>query len=320
MRVESYMNTNTIDHIQTSRIAILIPCYNEAATIAGVIEEFRSTLPSAEIYVYDNNSNDGTDRIAQSAGAIVRYELRQGKGYVVRRMFQEVDADIYIMVDGDETYSSSEVHELIKPLLTHRAHMVVGTRLAEYQAGSFRSMHRFGNSFITKIINFLFKSSLTDVLSGYRVYSRTFVKGVPLASKGFEIEIEMTLNALDSGLNILEIPIVYSKRPEGSQSKLSTYRDGLLILATILSIFRDYRPLLFFSTISLIFLLFGFYLGVPVILEFAQTGLVERFPTAILAASLEIMAFQMIGVGLVLDTMARQRRYQQEQWLRETSK
>ena len=297
-------------------IAVLIPCYNEASTISNVVADFKAALPEARIYVYDNYPTDATGRIAKDAGAIVGHEQRQGKGYVVRRMFQEIDADYYVLVDGDGTYPASKARRLLEPALNGKAHMVVGTRLEAHEKGSFRSMHKFGNNLITKIINILFGTRLTDILSGYRVLSKSLAKGLPLISKGFEIETEMTLNALDAGLNIVEIPIPYGSRPDGSYSKLSTYRDGLLILATILTIFKDYRPLLFFGFLFLVLLIAGLSLGVPVVIEYARTGLVKRFPTAILAASLELLAFQMIGVGLVLDTMARHRRYRQELTLR----
>lgn len=300
--------------IKEPKVAVLIPCYNEAVTIAGVIADFRGALPQAGIYVCDNNSTDGTGPIAAQAGALVLNESRQGKGYAVRRLLNEVEADFYLLVDGDGTYPAATAAQLLKPVLTGQAHMVVGTRLAEHSPGAFRGMHKFGNRLITGTINLLFKSRLADVLSGYRVLTRSSVKAIPLVSKGFEIETELTLAALDFDLTVTEVPIPYGSRPKGSPSKLNTWRDGMLILRTISNIFRDYRPLLFFGTLAAILIVSGLVLGVPVIMEFLRTGLVPRLPTAVLAASLELLAFQLIGVGLVLDTMARQRRYLQQIW------
>lgn len=298
------------------QIAILIPCYNESATIATVISDFRNILSDADIYVCDNNSNDGTAQIAEAAGAIVMYESRKGKGYAVRRLLHEVDADLFILVDGDSTYYANELPKLISEIILKKAFMVVGVRRPIDPKGSFRPLHQLGNKLITKIINLLFNTNLTDVLSGYRVLSRNYAKVVPFLSRGFEIETEMTLHALEFDLQISEIPVSYGSRPQQSISKLSTYRDGLLIFKTIFSIFRDCRPMLFFGTASLMLIFAGLLLGIPVIMDFYKTGMVGRFPTAILAASLELLAFQMIGVGLVLDTMARQRRFFQQFWLK----
>lgn len=296
------------------KIAIVVPCYNEAVTIGQVIEAFKEILPEADLFVIDNNSSDETAQIAKNAGAIVIHESMQGKGFAIRRAFNNIDADIYVLVDGDDTYPAQELPILIEPVVNSSADMVVGVRLHNYEDSSFKKFHKFGNFLITRFINFLFKVKLTDVLSGYRVLSRNFVKTVPLTSKGFELETELTLTAVDGDFRIVEIPIYYRKRPPGSHSKLNTLKDGLLILITILSILKDYRPLLFFSFLSLFFMLSGLAIGIPVLVEFARTGFISKIPSAVLAASLEILSFQMIGVGLVLDTIARLRRATIEIW------
>lgn len=303
-------------YLKNFRIAILIPCYNESATIATVISDFRNILSEAEIFVCDNDSNDGTAQLAEAAGAIVLHESRRGKGYAVRRLLHEVEADLFILVDGDSTYPANELPKLLSEIIIKKAFMVVGVRSPIDPKGSFRPLHQLGNKLITKTINLLFNTNLTDVLSGYRVLSRNYAKVVPFLSRGFEIETEMTLHALEFDLPISEIPVLYGSRPQQSVSKLNTYRDGLLIFRTIFSIFRDFRPLLFFGTVSLMLIFAGLLLGIPVIIDFYKTGMVGRFPTAILAASLELLAFQMIGVGLVLDTIARQRRFFQQFWLK----
>lgn len=308
-------NKNKTDNSLQKDIAILIPCYNEAQTIEKVIKDYHNVIPYASIYVCDNNSTDATAEIAEKAGAKVIKEVRQGKGYAVRKLFQEISADIYILVDGDDTYSANDLTKLISSFLKEEVEMLVGTRLEEHQTGSFRHIHKFGNHLITLIVNIIFNSHLTDILSGYRIFTRNYVKGIPLISKGFEIETEMTLNALDYDLPIIEVAVPYGKRPKGSMSKLNTFRDGLLIIKTIFKIFRDYRPLLFFGTFSILFILSGLAFGIPVVVEYMETGLVPRLPTAVLAASLELLAFQLIGVGLILDTLTRQRRcHQQLQW------
>lgn len=309
-------HSSTVNYLDKLEIAVLIPCYNEAATIATVIRDFHNILPGANIYVCDNNSNDGTDKIAEDAGAIVMYELRKGKGYAVRRLLHEVDADFFVLVDGDSTYPASELKKLLSEALIKRAYMVVGSRVSIEPKKSFRPLHKLGNKVITKTINLLFNTNLTDVLSGYRVLSKNYAKVIPFLSQGFEIETEMTLHALEFDLQISEVPVSYGSRPGESVSKLNTYRDGLLIFRTIFSIFRDCRPMLFFGSISILLIILGLILGIPVIIDFLRTGLVGRFPTAILAASLELLAFQMMGVGLVLDTIARQRRFSNQFWLK----
>ncbi len=308
------IDNHGIKDIDALNIAIIIPCYNEELTIKEVIKGFKKVAPSASIYVIDNNSSDKTADIAFSQGAIVIREPMQGKGYAVRRAFNEIEADIYVMVDGDATYSPDALHKLLLPVLNKDADMVVATRLEECADSSFRKFHRFGNRLITGIINLLFNAGLTDVLSGYRVFSRKFVKAIPLISKGFEVETELTLHAVDGDFLIKEIPVPYSTRPSGSSSKLNTWKDGFIILFTIISIFKDYRPLLFFSLLSLLFLIAGLLIGIPVLLEFKKTHYITKVPSAILASALEILSFQMIGVGFILDTMARIRRGQLEIW------
>lgn len=300
--------------LKNHKIAIIIPCFNEATTIAKVVKDFREAVPQADIYVIDNNSTDGTGDVARGVGVEVLREPMQGKGYALRRAFEEIDADLYIMVDGDDTYPAEDVYRLLEPIITHSADMVVGTRLSMFDDGSFRSFHKFGNVVISFLINMLFNVRLTDVLSGYRAFSRKFVKSVPLTSKGFEVETELTLLAADGDFTIVEIPIHYRKRPSGSSSKLNTWKDGMLILFTILNILRDYRPLAFFFSSAFCFLTAGLFVGVPVIVEFMRTGYITKVPSAILAAALELLAFQMVGVGLTLDTIARMRRMQLFLW------
>lgn len=309
-------NNDISKDLKNFRIAILIPCYNESTTIATVISDFRNIIPESDIYVCDNNSNDGTAQIAEAAGAIVMYESRKGKGYAVRRLFHEVEADYFILVDGDSTYAANDLPKLLSEIIAKKAFMVVGARSPIDPRRSFRPLHQLGNKLITKTINLLFNTNLTDVLSGYRVFSKNYAKVVPFLSKGFEIETEMTLHALEFDLQISEISVSYGSRPQQSVSKLNTYRDGLLIIMAIFRIFRDCRPMLFFGTVSLMLIFAGLFLGIPIIIDFYKTGMVGRFPTAILAASLELLAFQLIGVGLVLDTMARQRRFFQQFWLK----
>ncbi|GAK52254.1 hypothetical protein U14_03505 [Candidatus Moduliflexus flocculans] len=281
--------------------AVLIPCKNEAITIKKVVDDFRQQLPHAKIYVYDNNSLDDTSRIAKEAGAIVRFEKRQGKGFVVESMFRDIEADIYIMVDGDDTYPASRVLSLIAPIVEGKADMVVGNRLVEFGEHSFRNFHLFGNRLVANAVNKIFHGNLQDLMSGYRVFNRRFVKEVPIVSKGFELETEMTLQALYRNFVIQEIPIPYGVRPEGSASKLRTFHDGARVLLKIVDIFKAYRPLLFFGMIAIGFALLGMLLGSIPIIGFLQTGKVERFPTAILASGLMILSFLTAACGIVLD-------------------
>lgn len=296
--------------MNSHQVAVIIPCYNEEVTIGQLVKDFKAELPKADIYVYDNNSTDDTAVRAKEAGAIVRKEARKGKGNVVKKMFYDIDADYYVMVDGDRTYLASEVHKLLQPVINGEADMVVGTRLGEYSDKAFRKFHKFGNGLITALINLFFKANLKDVLSGYRVFNRKFVDTIPVISKGFEVETELTINALDYSMELLEVPIKYLDRPDNNPSKLNTLKDGFLILFTIVTIFKDFRPLLFFFIISSGFAVLGLLVGTPVIIEFINTGLVYKVPSAILAAALELLSVQFIGLGLVLDTIARNRRSQ----------
>ena len=304
------------------KTAILIPCYNEELTIAKVIRDFQNELPDAEIYVYDNNSKDKTFEIAMNAGAIVKRESRQGKGNVVRSMFRDIDADIYVMADGDDTYPAEFVHELIKPIISREAEMVIGDRLSNgtYSTENKRKFHDFGNNLVKNLINYLFKSSLNDIMTGYRAFSKSFVKNIPVSSEGFEIETEMTLHALDKRFLIAEIPIIYRDRPEGSVSKLNTFSDGIKVLKTVASLFKNYKPLVFFGVSSLLFFIIGILIGFPVIYEFVKTGYILRIPSAILAAGLMLLSSIFIICGLILDTIVKQHRENYELILLKFSK
>jgi glycosyltransferase involved in cell wall biosynthesis len=291
-------------------IAILIPCYNEEMTITKVIQDFQRELPGAKIYVFDNNSTDCTVRNAVACGAEVKHEPKQGKGNVVRTMFRDIMADIYVMVDGDATYPADKVRALIEPVMTGKADMTVGTRLDQHEKKSFRLCHKFGNELIRKTINLLFGSQLRDILSGYRCFSSRFVKSVPILSKGFEVETELTLQALDKQYIIQEIPVEYYRRPEGSYSKLNTYLDGMLVLKTIFGIFKDYRPLKFFSLVGLLSLIFGLGLGSIPIAEYIEAGKVTHPSTAVLATGLVLVALLSFATGFILDTINRRYREQ----------
>lgn len=289
-------------------MAVLIPCLNEEVTIGKVVRDFRAALPDATIYVYDNRSTDKTAEIAEAEGAIVRKEYRRGKGNVVRSMFADIVADAYVMVDGDDTYLAKEAAQLVQPVLDGRAHMVVGTRLEEYTDKSFRPLHMFGNNLIRGLINVLFRSNLKDVLSGYRCFSSDFVRGVPLLAEGFEVETELTLQALDKGFTIEEIPLPYSDRPPDSYSKLNTYTDGVLVVGTILMIFKDYRPMSFFGLLGTLIGLLGLALGSIPIVEFIQTSSVLHVPTAILATGVVLFALVCFSTGFILDTLNRRQK------------
>ncbi len=292
------------------KIAVLIPCYNEELTIAKVIKDFAKELPNADIYVYDNNSTDNTSQIAKQCGAILKQETRQGKGNVIKSMFRDIDADIYVMIDGDDTYPAKFVHSLIAPIKNNEADVVVGDRQSNgsYEAQNKRALHSFGNNLVKNIINKLFDTSLKDIMSGYRVFNKKFVKNMPINSKGFEIETEITLHSLDKNFIIKEVPIVYQDRPDGSYSKLNTYKDGLRVLKTILWVFKDYKPLSFFSILSIFFVIFSLIFGVPVIVEFWQTGYIHKIPSAILSASLGLIAILSLFSGFILDTIVKQHR------------
>jgi len=290
------------------KIAVLLPCRNEEKTIRAVVEDFRRVLPEARVYVFDNCSTDNTKEEALAAGAEVYFEPHVGKGAVVRSMFREVDADVYLMVDGDGTYPAGRAKELIQPVLEGRVDMVVGTRLQQHAAGSFPRMHQFGNHLVRDILNILFRANLVDVLSGYRCFSKRFVKTMPVLSRGFEIETEMTLYALDQGFLIQEIEIPYGERPAGSVSKLHTVRDGFRVLKTLLWVFKDYRPLLFFGGLGLFSILGGLGFGSFVLHEFTTTGRMTHPSTALLSAALGTIGFLLITTGLILDTVNRRSR------------
>lgn len=289
------------------QIAVLIPCYNEEATIAKVINDFRRQLPDAQIYVYDNNSSDGTYQIALQAGAKVRKETHQGKGNVVKYMFRYIEADVYIMVDGDDTYPAEYVHNLIKPILDKEADMVTGDRISKgyYKNENKRPMHNMGNSLVSTLINFLFKTQLKDIMTGYRAFNRSFIKNIPIITKGFEIETEMTIKALDNGFVVKEVPVEYRDRPAGSASKLNTVKDGTKVLKTIFTVFKDYRPIQFFVTLAMIFFVAGILDGIPVINEYIEYGAVYKIPSAILSVALILLSAVMTTIGLILDTVVK---------------
>ena len=291
---------------RSPRIAVLLPCYNEAAAIAQTIADFRAALPEAAIYVYDNNSSDATCEIAAAAGAIVRSERMQGKGNVVRRMFADVDADIYVMADGDATYEAAAAPALVSKLLDENLDMVVGARKSEVEA-AYRRGHRLGNALLTGMLARIFGRTFTDILSGYRVFSRRFVKSFPVLSAGFEIETEISVHALELRMPVAEQVTAYAARPDGSESKLNTWRDGFRILNTILLLFRYERPLQFFGAIAATFAIMAIILAIPLFITFLQTGLVPRFPTAILSTGLMILSALNGMCGLILDTVVRGR-------------
>jgi glycosyltransferase involved in cell wall biosynthesis len=289
------------------QIAVLVPCFNESAAIAKVVADFRAALPGATVYVYDNNSTDGTSAVAAAAGAEVRAETRRGKGNVVRRMFQDIEADIYVMVDGDDTYDASVAPRLVAKLIDDNLDMVVGKRIETHQA-AYRAGHRLGNQVLTGLVRWLFTAQIDDMLSGYRVFSRRFVKSFPSFSREFEIETELTVHAMQMRMAVAELDTNYKERPPGSVSKLRTFRDGWRILLTITNLMRNERPLMFFSLVSLLLSAVAVALAVPVISEFLETGLVRRFPTAILCSSLAVIAVLCVATGLILDLVAHVRR------------
>lgn len=287
------------------RIAVLVPCYNEEVTVGKVVADFRKALPQATIYVYDNNSTDLTARIAREAGATVVPSPRQGKGFVVRQMFDEIDADLYVLVDGDDTYPAEEAGRLIETLRQQGADMVVGSRLSEFDAESFRKFHQVGNHMLTGFVSLLFRTRVVDMLSGYRVFTRRFVKSIPLESRGFEIETELTLQSVAKRFHIVESPIYYRQRPEGSYSKLNTFSDGLLVFKSIFIIFRYFKPLLFFGIIAGVLSLLSLWAGLQPIMDFINEGLVHTLPRAVLASGLGVLAMLSLAVGVILDTVLR---------------
>ena len=300
-------------------VAVLIPCYNEAVTIGKVVDDFRRVLPEATVYVYDNNSSDGTGEIAREHGAVVRSERRQGKGNVVRQMMRDIDADYYLMVDGDDTYPAEAAPELLAPLVADEADMVVGDRLSNgtYGEENDRAFHGFGNDLVRVLIKWIYGFEFSDVMTGYRAYNAVFAKTMPVLSPGFEIETELSIHAVDKRWRIAEVPIDYRDRPEGSESKLDTFSDGCKVLLMILSLFKDYRPLALFSWVSLLFCVLGLVAGVPVIAEFLATGLVPKLPSALLAVALVFIGILSFTCGLILDTVVKGTRKQYELQLTE---
>lgn len=296
------------------KVAVLIPCYNEAVTIGKVVDDFKRVLPDADIYVYDNNSKDDTAAIAEDHGAIVRTEPRQGKGNVVRQMFREIDADYYIMVDGDDTYPAEAAPRLLEPLMNDTADMTVGDRLSNgtYGEENDRAFHGFGNNLVRWLIKVIYGYAFDDVMTGYRAFNRIFVKTMPVLSEGFQIETELSIHAVDKRFRITDVPIDYRDRPEGSYSKLSTFGDGAKVLRAIASLFKDHKPMAFFGWLALILIVLGLIAGIPVIAEYFQTGLVPRFPTAILAIALVICGALSFTAGIILDTVAKTGRKQWE--------
>ena len=294
-------------------IAVLIPCYNEAKTVEKVVTDYRAALPEADIYVYDNNSTDGTDALARQAGAIVRYERRQGKGNVIRTMFRDIDADCYLMIDGDDTYPAEYAREMCDQVLGDGVDMVVGDRLsATYFTENKRPFHNLGNRMVRSLVNGIFKGNVTDIMTGYRAFSPLFVKSFPVLSAGFEIETEMTIHALDKNLHLSTVAVDYRDRPAGSESKLSTYSDGFKVIKTIFNLYKDYRPLSFFGLFAALFALVGIVMFIPVLVEFVRTGLVPRFPTLIVSTVLIILAMLALVCGLILETVAKKHRQQFE--------
>lgn len=303
------------------KIAVLIPCYNEAKTVEKVVKDYKKALPEADIYVYDNNSTDGTDKIAKKAGAIVKYEYRQGKGNVIRSMFKDIEADCYLMIDGDDTYPAENAREMCDLVLEGKADMVIGDRLSStYFTENKRPFHNLGNRLVRGLINKLFKSNVRDIMTGYRAFSYEFVKTFPVLSKGFEIETEMTIHALDKNFLLKEMPVNYRDRPAGSVSKLNTYRDGFRVLKTIGRLFKEYKPTIFFSIIGLIFLVIAVVFAVPVFADYFKTGLVPRYPTLIFSGFMLIISILMFVCGLLLEVVVKKHRQMFELVLIRTKK
>ena len=307
--------------IKNKKIAVLIPCYNESKTIKKLVEDYKKSLPEADIYVYDNNSSDHTDEIARKAGAIVKYEYRQGKGNVIRSMFKDIDADCYLMIDGDDTYPAENAKEMCDLILEKKADMVIGDRLSStYFTENKRPFHNFGNRLVRGLINFLFESDVRDIMTGYRAFSYEFVKTFPVLSKGFEIETEMTIHALDKNFLLKEVKVGYRDRPAGSVSKLNTYRDGFRVLKTIGRLFKEYKPTIFFSLLSLLFLIISFAFGIPVFAEYFKTGLVPRYPTLIFSGFMLMIAIILFACGLILEVVVKKHRQLFELMLINTKK
>ena len=295
------------------RVAVLLPCYNEEKTIGKVVRDFREVLPSADIYVYDNNSTDRTVEEATAAGAIVRHEYTQGKGNVIRRMFREVEADCYLMADGDDTYPAHHAPDMVKEVLEKQADMVIGDRLSStYFTQNKRPFHNFGNRLVRSLICHLWHTKVKDIMTGYRAFSRSFVKLYPVMSGQFEVETEMTIHALDKNFRLVEIPIDYRDRPEGSNSKLNTFSDGFKVLRTIFTLFKEYRPMRFFGWLAVLLAVVGTILVIPVLMDYFDTGLVMRFPTLFVSLFLFLAALQSLFTGLCLDVMVSKDRKQYE--------
>ncbi len=289
-----------------SKIAVLIPCYNEAKTIEKVVKDYKKVLPEADVYVYDNNSTDGTDEIAKKAGAIVRYESKQGKGNVIRTMFREIEADCYLMIDGDDTYPAENAREMCDYVLNENVDMVIGDRLSStYFKENKRPFHNFGNRIVRWSINKIFKSKINDIMTGYRAFSYEFVKSYPVLSKGFETETEMTIHAIDKNFTLKEIPVQYRDRPEGSVSKLNTYKDGVKVIKTIATLFKEYKPGLFFNLISLLIFIIATILVIPVLIEYMNTGLVPKFPTLIVSCILLVICLLLSVTSIILQVIVK---------------
>lgn len=292
--------------MKKEKIAILIPCYNEAITIEKVVNDYKKVLPMAEIFVYDNNSTDETDKKAKKAGAIVKYEYKQGKGNVIRSMFRKIDADCYLMIDGDDTYPSENAKEMCDLILDGKADMVIGDRLSStYFIENKRPFHNIGNKLVRLLINKLFNNNIKDIMTGYRAFSYDFVKGFPILSKGFEIETEMTIHAVDKNFKVIEVPVSYRDRPEGSVSKLNTFKDGFNVLKTIGRLFKEYRPALFFNIISLLIFFISLIFIVPVFVEYFKTGLVLRFPSLIFGCILLVISLLLLVCGIILQVIVK---------------
>lgn len=299
----------TDEKISRKSIAVMIPCYNESVTIGKVVADFKKALPDADIYVYDNNSNDGTADIARQAGAIVRREPKQGKGNVMRSMFADIEADIYIIVDGDDTYCADAAPALARMVEEENADMVVADRLSStYFTENKRAFHNSGNRLVRSLINRMFNAELHDILSGYRAFSRDFIKNFPVMSKGFEIETEMTIHALDKGYRVCEVPVEYRDRPADSESKLNTFSDGFKVIKTILSLFKTYRPMQFFSILAAVSIVASIVLFIPVMVQYWETGLVPRFPSLIVGCTLLMLAILLFLCGIVLSTISSNQR------------
>lgn len=295
------------------KIAVLIPCYNEAKTIEKVVKDYKEVLPDATIYVYDNNSTDDTDKIAKKAGATVIYEYRQGKGNVIRSMFRDIDADCYLMIDGDDTYDASNAKEMCDYILDGKADMVIGDRLSgAYFKENKRPFHNLGNKMVRFLINKIFDNNIRDIMTGYRAFSKEFVKGFPVLSKGFEIETEMTIHAVDKNYKLVEIPIIYRDRPAGSVSKLNTYSDGFKVIKTIATLFKEYKPNMFFSLLALIMFIVSVIIGLPAYIGYFQTGMVERFPSLIVSCMGFNLSLLLEITGIILQVIVKKDKQQYE--------